>query len=118
MNEGCSCPLLFFLLFIQQQVMSTTSRAPARKDTREIAMRITTEVPLLDEPFDTKKREHNLLHFKSNYSPINVSILDNQTANCNSPNSFCRSVRRNTSVISTPLHREGLFLLKASNTNE
>ena len=44
--------------------MSTTSRAPARKDTREIAMEIPTVV-ILDELFDTKKRKHNLLDFKS-----------------------------------------------------
>ena len=45
--------------------------------------------------------------------------LTNHTVNGHSPERFfCWSVRRNTSVISTPLHGEGLSLLIASNTNE
>ena len=45
--ETCSCPVLFFFLFTQQQVMSTTSRAPVKKDTRETAMGMPTAAPVL-----------------------------------------------------------------------
>ena len=48
MKETCSCPVLFFfLLLTQQQEMSTTSRAPAKKDPREMAMGIPTAAPIL-----------------------------------------------------------------------